>query len=118
MKFLTDENIGLEVVNFLRKLGHNTVSVIEENSGADDVDVLKKAFKESRVLITSDKDFGELIYFRRFQHKGVILLRLRDETNKNKIKVISNLLASFEGELKNKYVVVTEAQIRFRKSVG
>jgi len=58
MRLLADENIGLEVVEFLRSLGHNVSSVIEEFRGISDPDVLKIALKQNRVIITSDTDFG------------------------------------------------------------
>lgn len=116
MKLLADENVGLEVVNNLRKNSHDVVSAIEEFPSEADIALLKKAFRQNRVLITSDKDFGELIYKQRLPHKGVILLRLVDETNKNKIRVLSNLFRKYTDELKGNFVVVTDALIRIRKT--
>lgn len=114
MKLATDENISLEVVQFLRAAGHNVVSVIEELPGASDLTVLQKAAHEYRILITSDTDFGELIYNQKLSHKGIILLRLENETNPNKIKALSGLLKTYKAKLKNKFVVVTETKIRIR----
>lgn len=114
MKLLTDENVGLEVVKFLRQADHDVASAIEEFKGYDDISILAKAVKEDRILVTSDTDFGELIYHQNFPHKGIILLRLDDETNPNKIKVLSNLLKTHKNELKNNFVVATETRIRIR----
>lgn len=115
MKFLTDENIGLEVVESLRAAGHDVNSVIETIRGAEDVEILEKANRENRILITADKDFGNLIHQHKLPHKGIILLRLTDEKNRNKIRVLSSLLETYEKELKNRFVVVTEDRVRIRQ---
>lgn len=114
MKFLTDENISLEVVKFLRSLDHDVMSPIEEFPSADDLFVLRTAVVDNRILITSDTDFGELVYHQKLSHKGVILLRLDDETNPNKIKILSNLLKRYKNKLTNNFVVATETKVRIR----
>lgn len=114
MKLITDENIGLEVVNFLREAGHDVISIIENHRGSADEIVLKKAVNEDRVLITSDTDFGELIYHQKLAHHGVILLRLIDQTNSNKIKVLTDLFKNYAHKLKNKFTVATETKARIR----
>ncbi len=53
------------------------------------------------------------IFRERFPHKGVVLLRLKDERADNKISVIRKLIGEYSKELDNKFVVVTEKQIRF-----
>ena len=58
----------------------------------DDDLILEKARLENRILVTSDKDFGEKVFRERRPHSGVILLRLRDETNAAKIKAVRTLL--------------------------
>ena len=115
MNFLTDENIGLEVVNYLREIGHDVISAIEESPSADDTFLLKKAFRQKRILITSDKDFGALIYKESLPHKGVILLRLVDETNASKIRVLLNLFRVYGTKLQGNFTVVTETLVRIRK---
>lgn len=114
MKFFTDENIGLSVVGALQDIGHDTVSITEIRPGMSDWDVLALAIKERRILITSDTDFGELVYLQKQKHVGIILLRLTDQTNENKTRVLTALLASHAKQLKNAFVVVTEASIRIR----
>ena len=96
----------------LRSQGHNISSVYEENQGADDDSILKKANTEKRILITNDKDFGELIFRKQKIHKGVILLRLKDERTVNKISVLKRLLKYYRNRLVNNFIVVTETTIR------
>ena len=80
------------MARWLRDQGHEVFSVFDEARGISDEEVLNKAVSENRILITVDKDFGEMIYRERREHCGVILLRLSDERALNKVRVISQLL--------------------------
>ena len=115
MKFLTDENIGFKVINPLRKNGFDIKSILETNPGADDVKVLSIANTEDRILITTDKDFGELVYVNKLVHAGVILLRLSNDSSENKIKVLKSLFKLHLEELEKAFTVVTENKVRIRK---
>jgi len=79
MRFLVDECTGPAVAQWLRLQNHDVVSVFDEIRGADDRDIIKKANEQNRILITNDKDFGDLVFREKKPHKGVILLRLYDE---------------------------------------
>ncbi len=116
MKLLADENIGVAVVVFLRELGYNVVSIIETSPGASDAEVLRRAYRDRRILVTSDTDFGELVYRQKKAHAGVILLRLSDETNANKIRVLEMVFSSYVQHLKGNFVVATETKVRIRET--
>lgn len=116
MKFLADENIGLEVVEFLRKEHHDIDSISEISPGTSDIDILTKATKEQRIIITTDTDFGELIYHAGHSHVGVVLLRLEDQRNANKILILKKLLKQYEKELPGNFVVATETAVRIRRN--
>ena len=60
MKFIVEESTGYSVANFLEEEDHNTVFVGNEMLGAEDEDIMEKASDENRVIVTNDKDFGEL----------------------------------------------------------
>ena len=62
MFFLANENFPLTSIRILRDAGYNVESVLEKNPGAKDSEVLKEAKKEKRVILTFDRDYGELIY--------------------------------------------------------
>lgn len=115
MKLLTDENISSEVVGFLRELNYDVLSIPEAKPGMVDSEVLHRAFFEERIVITCDKDFGELIYNQNLPTRGVILLRLKDETNRNKVKVLDLLFKKFKEGIKNKFIVVTESKVRVKQ---
>lgn len=101
MKFITDENLGIKIPQFLKSLGYDVISVIEVALSKPDTDILKLANEENRILLTTDKDFGELVFKEKLIHSGVILLRLKDESVENKKKVILRELKSgrnFQGK--------------------
>ena len=78
MRFLLDENVDARLRPFLMAAGHDVTAIIHDYPAAlDDNTVLSIAVRESRVILTRDTDFGELIYREKRPHAGVILLRLR-----------------------------------------
>ena len=77
-KLLADENVALDVVAALRADGHDVSSIKEVGPGSTDDVVLVRALAEDRVLLTFDKDFGELAFrLGQTATPGVILLRPR-----------------------------------------
>jgi predicted nuclease of predicted toxin-antitoxin system len=118
MRFLVDECTGTKVANWLKQQGYEVFSVYEQARGITDNQVLDKAITENWILITNDKDFGEKIYREKCKHRGVIFLRLDDERSANKITVLSQLLSQYEElQIMDCFVVVTETQIRFAKTL-
>ncbi len=117
MKFLIDESVEYSIVMYLRQEKHDVIAVCEESSGIRDEDVLRRAVIDQRVLITNDKDFGMLIYFRRMKHHGVVLLRLSDADILLKIKRLHFLLEQHGEKLETHFVVVEQDSIRIRKLV-
>ena len=116
MKFLVDECTGPRVAHWLSKHKHDVFSVYEEAKGSDDNWIIRKANEENRIIITGDKDFGELVFRKEKPHKGIILLRLENQRAENKIKKIDNLLEQYSDKIKNNFIVVTENSIRIAKS--
>ena len=98
-------------------MNHDVFSVYEQARGLADEDIIERAFRDSRIIITSDKDFGEKIYKERHVHKGVVLLRLQDERAINKITVLDKLLKAYGSQLVGQFVVVSEDQVRFARQV-
>jgi predicted nuclease of predicted toxin-antitoxin system len=115
MKFLVDECVGPTVTKWLKQNNYDAISIYDDLSGVSDDFVLKKAFLENRILITSDKDFGEMIFKNKMQHCGIVLLRLITEQPSNKIRVLEAVLKNYAQELFGNYVVVTETTVRIIK---
>jgi predicted nuclease of predicted toxin-antitoxin system len=112
MRFLVDECTGPKVAAWLVNVGHDVFSAYEQSSGASDNDLLARANAEDRILITNDRDFGELIFGDGLAHKGVVYLRLHDERPASKIRVLEKLLANHAHSIAGQFVVVTESQVR------
>jgi len=113
MRFLVDECTGPRVAAWLYSQGHEVFSVFDEARGIEDEEVIRKAYAESWILITNDKDFGEKVYRERRPHRGVILMRLENERAANKIEVLRRLLERYANRLADSFVVVTEMRVRF-----
>lgn len=117
MRFIVDESTGSSVVANLRTAGHDVLAVAEAFLQADDQDILTRAMSEKRVLITNDKDFGDLIFRSGQTHHGVVLSRLRDERAANRVRVVRNLLERYADRLPDHFTVVTEAGVRLRANL-
>jgi predicted nuclease of predicted toxin-antitoxin system len=77
-KFLANENVPGEVVEAARQAGYDLAWVAESAPGSDDDGVLAAALAEGRILLTFDKDFGEMAFRQgKIATCGVLLLRPR-----------------------------------------
>ena len=113
MRFLVDECTGPLVARWLQRQGHDVFSVYHRMRGATDDSIMDAAEREDRVIITNDKDFGELILRLCRPHRGVILLRPADERAANKIAVLTEVLKHCsENEIAERYLVATETTLR------
>lgn len=113
MRFLVDECTGPAVARWLQEKGYEVFSVFDEARGTSDDDLMDKAFAENWILVTNDKDFGEKVFRERRAHRGVVFLRLEDERAARKIEVLRRLLEAHADQLAERFVVVTETQVRF-----
>jgi predicted nuclease of predicted toxin-antitoxin system len=76
-KYLANENFPAETVRFLREKGDDVVYAAEIMIGASDEVILQTAVEQDRVVLTFDRDFGELAFHqRRPSAPGVVLFRL------------------------------------------
>ena len=112
MRFIVDECTGRKVCDWLKESGHDVLSIYDSCRGIKDLDILEIANRENRIIITDDKDFGDMIFRDKLPHKGIILLRPQDRRSKIKIEILKNILENYSGKLKNHFVVVTEKKLR------
>jgi predicted nuclease of predicted toxin-antitoxin system len=111
MKFLVDECVGNGVAEWLKNIGYDTVSILEISPGASD-NVLQRAVIEERILITLDKDFGDMVFRNRKEHCGIILLRLPNWQLAHKITALDTLLKNHKSMLQGNFVVFSDQSIR------
>ncbi|AEE49045.1 hypothetical protein Halhy_1147 [Haliscomenobacter hydrossis DSM 1100] len=75
-RFLTDENIDVELLDFLRENGYDVFDIKEERLfRLSDRAILEMAFLEQRVVISQDSDFGTLVFRDKVPFLGIIYLR-------------------------------------------
>lgn len=106
-------NVPEGVAKWLREQSHEVCSVYEELRGATDDQILSKAVAENWIVITNDKDFGEMVFREQRPHRGIVFLRLQDERTVSKISALDRLLANYADRLADSFTVVTETQVRF-----
>lgn len=110
MRFLVDECRGRELPNGCVARAMRP-SLFDDARGLEDDEVIRKAYAESWILITNDKDFGGSTGKRR--PHGVILMRFEDERAANKIEVLRRSLEGYADRLVDSFVVVTDMHVRF-----
>lgn len=112
MRLLVDESSGKRLAELLKKEGHDTLFVGDTIPSATDEEVIKKAKKEKRILVTDDKDFGELVFRLKRPVNGVILLRTVTKPDE-RLKILVSLIKTYD--VKNKFIVVKEGVVRIRE---
>jgi hypothetical protein len=98
----------------LRSAGHQVFYVPEFDAGVDDEAVLAHANRYSSLLITADKDFGELVVRRKVFSRGVLLYRLEGKTLREKIGLVCAVIAERGEELTKMFTVVSFTKTRSR----
>ena len=118
MNLLADENIETEIVDQLRISGHNVNYVLEMSPGIDDKEIIQQANKNNALLITSDKDFGELVFRQKLVHNGVILIRLHGLSPEKKAEIVLKFLQDYKSKISNAFSVISKSSIRIRSQVN
>jgi predicted nuclease of predicted toxin-antitoxin system len=115
VKLLADEGAEAPTVTRLRSDGHDvTHDVTELAPGIADDAVLELANAEERVLLTTDKDFGELVFRLRRLPLGVLLLRLAGIGQEARAEIVSQVIAAHGEQMTGAFTVVSPAAVRIR----
>ena len=112
MRFLVDECAGTSVADWLKGLKFDVFSVFEQWRGASDDAILEKCQNENYILITSDKDFGEMVFRNQKVHNGIILVRCNPNIYSKRIEVLEKLLNNYPEKLARNFVVVSNESVR------
>jgi predicted nuclease of predicted toxin-antitoxin system len=116
MRFLLDQDVYACTARTLRAGGHDVLCAADAGlAGAPDADLLAAAERENRVLVTRDRDFGNLVFVRR-AGSGVIYLRVSPATVQAVHRQLNAVLAAYsEQDLHEAFVVVEVDRHRFRR---
>jgi predicted nuclease of predicted toxin-antitoxin system len=117
MNLLADEGVDRQIVEILRHEGYSVLYIAETEPGISDELVLERANQTQALLLTADKDFGELIFRQRKLTSGVILLRLAGVSPFQKAKIVGLALKQHSNELMNAFTVITSKNIRIRRKI-
>ena len=114
MNMLADENIEAPIIARLRADGHVVTAIAESHPGIPDTEVLQLAAHLQVILVTSDKDFGDLIFLRRLQAPiGLILIRLPETfTAMQKAHIVSNVVQTYTVQLAGAFTVISLNGVR------
>ncbi|MGZ5482530.1 MAG: DUF5615 family PIN-like protein [Pyrinomonadaceae bacterium] len=103
MRFLVDRCAGTRIAAWLRTQGHDVVEARERGEDPGDRVLLEWAAQESRVLLTIDTDFGQLIFLEAQPHAG--LIRLPDVPSNQRIEIVRDLIHRFQSELEGRAII-------------
>jgi predicted nuclease of predicted toxin-antitoxin system len=112
VNFVIDESVGLSVARALAAAGHDVVHISEVAPRIQDEEVLALSVTRSAVLVTADKDFGELIHLQRLPAFGVVLLRLGLLPAQELSRIAVNALKDPAVDLRGSFTVVTTRSVR------
>ena len=112
VKFLIDECTGKRLAALLKNAGYDALFVGDWKPSASDDEVLQKANDEERILITDDKDFGELVFRLGKPSSGVILIRTSTTNPATRFDLLEILLKSTKVD--RKFIVLKDTVIKIR----
>jgi predicted nuclease of predicted toxin-antitoxin system len=114
MRFLANENFPGDAVAALRDRGHDVTWIRTDSPGISDPVVLARAQAELRILLTFDKDFGELAFRSKLPANiGIILFRVRGKSGLEIAQKVALVIASRD-DWAGHFSVVEEHRIRIR----
>ena len=114
MRWLADECVAAPLVAFLRAHGHDVLYIAEPAIGLSDADVIALTIREKRLLLTEDKDFGDLVFRRERAVPGVLLIRIGSETPVLKTTRLATAVERYGEGLLGRYTVIEEGRFRSR----
>jgi predicted nuclease of predicted toxin-antitoxin system len=115
VNLFADESVDGPVVARLRRDSHDIVYVAELSPSITDDEVLREANARGAVLLTADKDFGELVFRQGAIHAGVILLRLAGLENVTKGEIVAEACRLRGPELMGSFTAISPGQVRIRR---
>lgn len=118
MNLLADENVDKPIVVRLRQDGYKVLYIAEMSPSITDDVVLQQANAQQSLLLTADKDFGEMVYRQGLVHTGVVLLRLVGLMPTTKVALVSKAFDDHASEFVGAFSVITPNIVRIRHQLG
>jgi predicted nuclease of predicted toxin-antitoxin system len=105
MKFLIDAGVGKKACDILKTKGYDVKSILDIDPAMTDLSILQLALTDKRIVVTMDKDFGELVFNSGLDHEGVLLLRLEDMNGQMKSEIINAIIENFSDKIQGLFCV-------------
>jgi len=117
LRFLADESCDFAVVRALREAGHDVTAVAEIDPGIDDEIVIALAHSESRVLLTEDKDFGQLAYSGQQRTGGIVLIRYPSASRNLLGRAVVEVVGELGDRLIGAFAVIEPGRARLSRPI-
>ena len=118
MDFIADENVDGIIVDVLRSSGYQVRYIAEFDRGVNDDQVFQSANASDEILITSDKDFGEIVFRQKRITAGVVLIRLSGLKPETKAETVLAVVREHRDDLKGNFTVISPGIVRIRRSIS
>ena len=115
MILLADESVDGPIVRQLRDAGYDVDYVAEMSPGIDDERVMERANRGCALLMTTDKDFGEMVFRQGKVARGVVLIRLAGLTQDLKARLVKEALQSHGEDMSDAFTVISPGLVRIRR---
>jgi predicted nuclease of predicted toxin-antitoxin system len=112
---IIDENVDQVLIDKLETCNYEVFSIRENNPGMNDREIIHFAKDNKGMIITEDKDFGELVFSYGIQSCTVIFLRYKKDEYDFIEKNIMTVLNEFYLQNRNFFITITKNKIRIRK---
>ena len=112
MNFIADAHISVAICDFLVRAGHDCIHAERISPGLSDAEILQLAVDQNRIILTSDKDFGELVFRHGFPALGVILLRFDVATESERFDLFQKYWPVIETSVSGHFVVATNRRVK------
>ena len=114
MRWLIDECVDADLVVLLRESEHDVIYMSDVAPHTTDTQVMNRADRENRLLLTEDKDFGDLVFRQARPVPGIVLLRIDTSRRLRKGPRLLAAIDRFGDTLFGRYTVVEDARFRSR----
>lgn len=111
-RFLANVNVEKPIIDFLIRKDIDVKWVVDIDRQMPDIRVCEIANNEKRIILTNDKDFGEIVFFQKKIKYGLILLRVKGQDSLEKIVLLERLLEKYPDKIAGYFIIVAKEKFR------
>ncbi|HTS76926.1 MAG TPA: DUF5615 family PIN-like protein [Bryobacteraceae bacterium] len=115
MNIVADESIDRQIVDRLRSEGHQVLFIAELYPGISDAEVLARSREHEALLLTADRDFGELVFRQHLLHAGVFPSVWPACIRTPKAALVAAQIHAHASELCNGFAVLSDRALGLRR---